>query len=253
MRLELMTSPAVAAYLNSQRGIILPTGSTEQHGPTGLIGTDHLCAQAIARGAGARHNIVVAPTVAVGMSQFHLAFPGSLSLRPSTLAAVIHDLISSLRATGFTRIYILNGHGGNVAPIRSAIQEFHAAESFAGLPPSTVQCRLRSWWELPRVNALRQSLYGAHEGSHATPSELAITMAAEPASIAEFDLPPPIATNDLLDHAGDNYLDATDYRARFPDGRIGSDPSLSTPEHGKRLYEAAIADMAEAYEAFLAY
>ena len=49
------------------------------------------------------------------------------------------------------------------------------------------------------------------------------------------------------------FFEAADYRARFPDGRIGSDPSLSTPEHGKLLYDAAIADMVEAYETFLKY
>jgi creatinine amidohydrolase len=49
------------------------------------------------------------------------------------------------------------------------------------------------------------------------------------------------------------FFEAADYRARFPDGRIGSDPSLSSPEHGKILYDAAVEDMIEAYKAFLAY
>lgn len=252
MRLELMTSPAVATYLGRCTGIVLPTGSTEQHGPTGLIGTDHLCAQAIARRFGAQYETVVAPTVTVGMSHFHLGFAGSLSLRPSTLSAVIQDLIASLAITGFTRIYILNGHGGNVAPIRAAIQEYHASESFRGAPPSTVQCRLRSWWELPATNALRKSLYGEHEGSHATPSELAITMASEPDSMAEFELPAPSATHDLLDHAGDNYLDAADYRARFPDGRVVSHSALARREHGEQLLAAAITDLQADFAAFMA-
>ena len=49
------------------------------------------------------------------------------------------------------------------------------------------------------------------------------------------------------------FFEASDYRLRFPDGRIGSDPSLSSPEHGKQLYDAAVLDMIDAYNAFLAY
>ena len=251
MRLELMTSPRVRDYLQRCTGIILPTGSTEQHGPTGLIGTDHLCAEAIARQFGERHGVIVAPTLQVGMSQFHLGFPGSLSLRPSTLAAVIHDFIASLAVTGFTRIYILNGHGGNVAPIRSAIQEYHAVQSFSRAAPSHVQCRLRSWWELKTVNALRNELYGAQEGSHATPSEISITLATHPEMISEFDLPAPGRPIDLLDHAGDHYLDAADYRNRFPDGRVVSHSALARREHGERLLAAAVADLAGDFDAFL--
>jgi creatinine amidohydrolase len=253
MRLELMTSPEVEKYLRGCRGIVLPVGSTEQHGPMGLIGTDHLCPQVIARGFGEKHGVIVAPTLALGMSQFHLGFPGSLTLRPSTLSAVIGDIIASLDITGFTRLYILNGHGGNLAPIRSAVQEFYAARSLSGTGPSRMMVRVRSWWELPTVNALRKSLYGDAEGFHATPSELAVTMASEPENIGEFDLPPPaVETHGLLDHAGDNYLDATDYRNRFPDGRVVSHSALARRADGERLIAAGVADLAEDFAAFIA-
>jgi len=252
MQLELMTSPQVAAYLSGSRGIVVPIGATEQHGPDGLIGTDHLCAEAIARRFGRARGVVVAPTLAYGMSQFHLGFPGTISLRPSTLAAMAQDVIASLAATGFRRIYLLNGHGGNVAPLRVAVQEFYAARSFAGAAePSQVHCRIRSWWELPAADALRKALYGASEGYHATPSEVAITMAAHPGSIGPFTREPPGRQGaDVLLHAGDNYYDAADYRARYPDGRVASDSALATREAGERLIEAAVADLASDFEAF---
>lgn len=252
MRLELMTSPAVAAYLAQSRGILIPVGATEQHGPDGLIGTDHLCAEAIARRCGAQHGIIVAPTLAYGMSQFHLAFAGTISLRPSTLAALAHDVIASLAATGFTHLYFLNGHGGNLAPLRCAVQEFYAARSLAGgSGRAIVQCRLKSWWEMPAADALRKSLYGTREGYHVTPSEVAITMASHPDHIAPFERDPPVMVgDDLIVHAGDNYYDAADYRARFPDGRVISDSALATREAGEELIRLAVSDLAADFEAF---
>jgi creatinine amidohydrolase len=252
MRFELMTSPAVADYLTRRSGILIPVGATEQHGPDGLNGTDHICAEAISRRCGAEYGVAVAPTLAYGMSQFHLAFPGTISLRPSTLAAMTQDIIASLAATGFTRIYFVNGHGGNLAPIRCGIQEFHAARSFAGGEGlAGVQCRLRSWWEMPAADALRRSLYGNREGYHATPSEIAVTMAAHPQSIAPFERDPPVTIgDDLILHAGDNYHDASDYRARFPDGRVISHSALATREAGEELIHLAARDLAEDFEAF---
>ena len=252
MRLELMTSPAIAERLGRDPGILVPVGATEQHGPDALIGTDHLCAEAIARRCGATHDILVAPTLAYGMSQFHLGFPGTISLRPSTLTALTLDVVASLAATGFTRIYFLNGHGGNVAPIRCAIQEFYAARSYSGAS-EPARCRLKSWWEMPRADALRRELYGAQEGFHATPSEVAVTLAAHPESIAPFERPAPTAAaSDILMHAGDNYYDAADFRRRYPDGRVISHSALATREAGDRLIALAAEDLAADFAAFRA-
>ena len=89
MQLHLSTWPEIEAYLQTSKGIIFPIGSTEQHGPTGLIGTDAICAETVARGVGEETGAVIGPTINVGMALHHTAFPGSMSLRPSTLIALI--------------------------------------------------------------------------------------------------------------------------------------------------------------------
>jgi creatinine amidohydrolase len=241
MHLLLQTWVEVEAYLHSSRGIILPIGSTEQHGPTGLVGTDAICAEVIARGVGDATAALVAPTISVGMAQHHLGFAGSMTLRPSTLIAVLRDMVESLARHGFERFYFINGHGGNVATVTAAFSEIYAARSLpAGANTQPVKCRLRNWWQNREVSQLAKELYGDAEGAHATPSEVAVTRFVYPDLIKSAALDPPVAP-------WGEFTDAEDYRRNFPDGRIGSNPALATPEGGRRLYEAAVAALTKDY------
>jgi creatinine amidohydrolase len=238
LRLDLQSWLEVQSYLENRSDIIVPIGSTEQHGPNGLIGTDALCAEVIGREMGDKASALVAPTLAVGMAQHHLGFPGSMSLRPSTLMAVVRDVIASLAGHGFMRICFLNGHGGNIATVTAAFSEYYSESSFGAHVTSTpVECRLRNWWEAPSVGPISKELYGQAEGHHATPSEVAVTQFAFPDHIKHAEMRPEIAPV-----AG--FTDAVDYRRNFPDGRIGSNPALASPKAGARLVEAAASDLA---------
>lgn len=236
MRLQLSTWPEVEAYLARSNAIILPIGSTEQHGPTGLIGTDALCAEAVAVRVGEILGVMVAPTLAIGMAQHHMEFPGSMTLRPSTLLAVLRDCVLSLVRHGFRRVLLVNGHGGNCATVQAAFAEIQM-ELDGHSPRPDLRTRLLNWWELPEVDRLSAELYGNSVGSHATPPEVALTWALHPQTADPRPLAPRIAPRGA-------FHGAADFRARFPDGRIGSDPSLATPAHGERLLATASDEIA---------
>jgi creatinine amidohydrolase len=244
--LHLQTWEEVDAYLERSKAIIVPIGSTEQHGPNGLIGTDAICAAAIAEGVGAAAEALVGPTINVGNAQHHLAFAGSITLRPSTLIAVIGDYVGSLARHGFQRFYFINGHGGNIATVGAAFAELYAAASLRpGANAPSLRCTLKNWWETQGVQRLSKDFYGAREGSHATPSEVSLTQHLYPAAIKHREMGPPAPRRR-------GFTDAEDYRRLFPDGRIGSEPSLATPEHGARFLETAVRDIAEEYRRFAA-
>ena len=244
MRLHLATWPQVEAYLARSTAIILPIGSTEQHGPTGLIGTDALCAEAVALRVGEALDVMVAPTIAVGMAQHHMDFPGSMTLRPSTLLAVVRDCLLSLVRHGFDRVLMINGHGGNVATVQAAFAETQM-ELDALRPRPALRTRLVNWWEMPEVDKLSYELYGSAIGAHATPPEVALTWALYPETADPRPLEPRLAPRGPFHGAGD-------FRARFPDGRIGSDPSLARIEHGERLLATASQEIARVAETFFA-
>lgn len=249
MLIHLSSWPEIEAQLAADhplaRTVVVPIGSNEQHGPTGLLGTDWMCPEIIAHAAEAGEPaLTVTPTFNIGMAQHHLAFPGTITLRPSTFMAAISDWISSLSRHGFERIYFLNGHGGNVASIEAAFAEVWAEWSYAETsPPMTL--KLRNWWDLPGVTALCNGLFPTGHGMHATPSEIAVTQAAYPDRIKTASYSPQIAPSGPI-------RDALDYRARFPDGRIGSDPAQASPQKGRQIIDLAAPALLEDVRAFAA-
>lgn len=245
IRLQLRSWPEVESYLKHCRAVIVPLGSTEQHGPTGAIGTDALTAEAVALDVGRRTGVLVTPAQAFGMAEHHLGFAGTVSLQPTTLMAVLHDVVLSLARHGFERIFVINGHGGNIATARAAFAQAHATASVRGLPNADrLRCRLANWFTAGPVMREARDLYGDREGHHATPSEIALTLHLEPSLLAkQRPLPEPAPAGPI--HGPD------DFRRRHPDGRMGSDPFLAQPEHGKRFLELASTALAADLQAFL--
>lgn len=128
--LERLTWPEVEAALG--RGVdavLLPFGSIEQHGRHMPLDTDCFIAQALAERA-AEHAeaegamVLVAPTVNVTLSWYHMQFPGSMRLTTETFLALFRDVCDSLFHHGFETVVVVNGHGGNVAALTVAINQY---------------------------------------------------------------------------------------------------------------------------------
>ena len=239
MKLEEMTWPEIEEYLGTRRGVILPAGSVEQHGPVGLIGTDAICAREIAWAAADVCGAIVAPELCYAPAPFNMSFPGTVSLSPDTYQRVATEVMQGLAHHGLSKIYVLNGHGANIVLLKRAAAEIDA------------EVLIRSWWDFDNVNALRREFYGAWEGMRATPSEVAITQATHRV-IEVPDLPPPrkLTSDYISAHAGDKHGPPDAHRREFPDGRVGSHSGLARPDHGRQLIEAATSAVATDFMRF---
>jgi creatinine amidohydrolase len=121
------TWPEVAAF-SKEAVVLIPTGSLEQHGPHLPLFTDSILAGAVASAVEARlpQRVLLTPTLWLGASGHHLAFPGSLSNSFEAYIGAIESVAESLIPHGFSKFYVINGHGGNTEPNGIAIRKLKA-------------------------------------------------------------------------------------------------------------------------------
>lgn len=135
IRWDHLTNPEIRKLAEEKAIVLVPVGSTEQHGPHLPVGTDALLAtylsEQIALELQKRGKpCVVTPTVAVANSTHHMSFAGSLTLKPQTYLQMIQDYCESIAAHGFRRIVLVNGHGGNRAPTNTALIDINEKLGF---------------------------------------------------------------------------------------------------------------------------
>lgn len=147
MRIDEMNWFSVEQYLKSDDRLMLVTGACEQHGYLSLL-TDAKIPLALAEAASEKTGVLVAPVINFGSSPYFLAYPGTISLRITTLLAVVEDIIRSVYRQGFRRILVLNGHGGNT-PVSGLMNEL------ANQIPD-LKMNFYSWWMSCAVEAVSQ-------------------------------------------------------------------------------------------------
>ncbi|MDD9899213.1 MAG: creatininase family protein [Candidatus Melainabacteria bacterium] len=231
------SSPEIAEYLKKDQRVILPLGSTEQHGPDGILGIDHITATGIAYAVAQLTGVLCAPPLNYGMAMHHLGFPGTMALRPTTYINLICDLIHSLKRHGFKKVIVINGHGGNKGPFMNALAE--REDEFAEMDFSFV-----NWWVMPGLQKnIIDKYFAEKEGYHATPTEISVTMALVPEAMTmpdSYTCPQAQVDNDNC-----AWVMPGKFREYYPDGVMRADYSGSTQQIGKETLAYALTEICE--------
>jgi mycofactocin system creatininase family protein len=203
--------------------LVVPLGSTEQHGPHLPLGTDSDVAVALAdRLAAARADVLVGPVLPYGSAGEHAAFPGTLSIGAAALELVVVELVRS--AAAFAGVVLVSGHGGNAAPLAAAVATLRA-EGRAVLA-----------WS-PRVRG---------GDAHAGRTETSLLLALAPHSV-RFEAAEPGDARPLAAVMAE--LRRSGVAAVSPNGVLG-DPTGATAAEGERLLEDLGADLIATVEAW---
>jgi creatinine amidohydrolase len=230
--LEDLTWPAVARLVEAGQALcVLPVGAVEQHGRHLPASTDTDIATAVCRAASARTGAPLLPTLWAGSSQAHTtAWPGTLSLSPRLLIDVVVELATWIRASGFTRLLLVNAHVGNAAPLRVAVDEIRAR--------GQLRVGLVSWYELtPEIAA---EVTADADDWHAHGAETSLMLHLRPELVDRDEI------RDDEDRTGDLVLSYT-VAETSREGLTGA-PSRASAEQGAALFEAVVTALADCIE-----
>jgi len=182
-----MTTVEVEAFLERSQTVIVPIGSTEQHGPHGPLATDALIPTEVARRVAPRVGAAVAPTVSYSLSYPHTGFTGVVQVRVPTFMALVEDLCASLASIGFRRLIFLNGHYDNTYAIA-----YGCANAAARLPAGTRAFPVNYWDGMTPAEAAE--FFDPSNGLHANRGETSAILAINPALVdmdrANDEMPP---------------------------------------------------------------
>ncbi|EMA44165.1 creatininase family protein [Halococcus saccharolyticus] len=209
---------------------LLPVGSTEQHGPHAPLGTDRLTARAVAAAGAERYEevhgseVVVAPTIPVGIAEEHHQFAGTLWVAPDTLRSYVRETVASLASHGWDRVVLVNGHGGNVDALREVCGAITRHDAAYAVP--------FTWFE---------AAASLSEMGHGGPIETALLRAIHPDLVRENRIEEAQAG---ASETWGEWVSGTNLAfdaAEFTDNGVVGDPGDGSAERGEELLEDATA------------
>jgi creatinine amidohydrolase len=230
---------------------VMPTAATEQHGPHMAVGTDTLLCTTVARRAAeavaGTVPVVVTPPLAFGSSHHHIPFGGVLSLTSDTFIDVVREVTEGLVRTGFRKVVILNGHGGNSDHVGVAGQDL---VNRMGQPATVASC---NYWDLAKAALVEKDLLPEPRiPGHAGHFETSLIMALRPDWV---DAEALASVDDLTEATGGLDVNLAGAVVQtYGVWQVGpghSDyPAAATPELGNALLEVIVAQVARFYSDF---
>lgn len=218
--------------------VVVPTGSMEQHGPHLPLQVDAYIASRLAGDLEERiSDVMLLPPVWSGVSPHHMDFPGSITLRPRVFIDLLRDLCVSFTHHGFSRIVLLNGHGGNRSSLEVLSQELY---SDLGLSVNIIV-----YWDL--VPDLLKSMKKSHSKGmgHSGEIETSLMLYLAPHLVSMKDIPQGLgreadSKRTLISAPGvKRYVNMKEYSEVGVDGN----PAVANREDGELFYQAVLGEL----------
>lgn len=236
MYLGKMTTAQAKEAFQKDPVLMIPVGSTEQHGAQCALGTDYMVPSYLADHVADMEDVIIAPTVPYGVCPYHLSFEGSINIGYEGLYMVLHGIMDSLMQHGVKRFVVLNGHGGNTPSIdRAALEVYHKGGICASI----------DWWSL--VAELDEKFCGGHGDILETSAMMAVAPDA-----VHLELGQPMNAQHPSENVEAAYIQAVRYKGGTvrlvrdtkeiaPSGWFGPfDPKDSTAELGQEALDLSV-------------
>ena len=239
-RYNRLTWPDMNDAIAAQKLVILPTASTEQHGPHLPIDVDLLLCESVCLEVGRRapDRVLILPPISYGLNLHHIDFPGTIHIEPETFIAFALNITKSVAYHGFKRILLVNGHGSN-APLIDLVARKTVLET------ESICFATGYWWFLmEKFKSIRESEVIAHADEFET--SLYLHLAPER---VKMDLA--LADNDRMgkfvssDSTWNYPVRFNDYWSRWTETGVHGDATKATAEKGEIIFEAAVTGMIE--------
>jgi creatinine amidohydrolase len=231
----------------AQRVVVLPTGSTEQHGPHLPLDVDAFLAESVCLELGRRapDRVLVLPTVSFGLNRHHIDFPGTIHIEPEVFIAFCLNVTKSVAYHGFQKILIVNGHGSN-SPLADlvarktvlATSSLCASLNYYTLGLDAFQ-RVRETPVMAHADEFETSLY-----LHLAPERVRMEKA-----VAGSDVMGKYMSSDSTSP----HVRFADYWGRWTKTGVHGDPTAATAEKGKIIWEAVLSRLVELVDEFRAW